>query len=317
MTTTNPSSVDSYPLDLTNIPYATTTPLNNLSLHLPRPPVPNDPNRLFLIYIHGGAWRDPAILAPSFAATQTHLLAIAKSNPSTLNAISGIATLNYRLSPYPAHPTSPSNPHDPSRNARHPDHINDVLSAILYLQETYAFGHRYVLIGHSCGATLALQVTMKRYWGAQYDPTSALELNVEPPVAIVGVSGIYDVPRLVDDNAAIPAYRDFVVNAMGGERAVWEGVSPSRGDFREGWAEGNLVVLVHSEADELVGMEQSEIMWDAFGEQGFEEEVGSQRRRKFVRLTDLKHDEVWEDGREFAGIIKQTIDEVVAGEKNT
>ena len=88
------------------------------------------------------------------------------------------------------------------------------------------------------------------------------------------------------------------------------------GDLEEdGWREGRLVVLVHSEADELVGMEQSEIMWEGFGEQGFNEELGSQRRRKFVRLTGLKHDEVWEDGREFAGIIAQTIDEIVGEEE--
>jgi len=315
MATVNTLEGKTYPLDLTNIPYAAATDLNNLSVHLPRAPVPNDPNRLFLIYIHGGAWRDPAILAPSFAATQSHLLNLASGNPSTQNAISGIATLNYRLSPYPAHLTNPSNPHDPSRNARHPDHINDVLAAILYLQETYAFGNRYVLIGHSCGATLALQVAMKRFWGSQYDPTSALELNVEPPLAIVGVSGIYDVPRLVDDNAAQPAYRDLVVNAMGSERKVWEDASPSRGDFEDGWEDGRSVVLVHSEADELVGMEQSEIMWKTFGEQGFGEGTGRQRRRKFIKLTDLKHDEVWEDGKKFAEIIAQTIDEVVGGER--
>jgi kynurenine formamidase len=316
MAATNPPSADSYPLDLTDIPYATTTPLNTLSLHLPRPPVPNDTNRLFLIYIHGGAWRDPAILAPSFAATQSHLLHLTKTNPSTHNAISGIATLNYRLSPYPSHPASPSNPFDPARNARHPDHINDVLAAILHLQETYHFGSRYVLIGHSCGATLALQVALKRFWGSQYDPTSALELNVEPPVAVVGVSGIYDVARLVDDRAEISAYRELVVHARGRARGVGAGASPSKGDFgEERWPEGRLVVLVHSEADELVGMEQSEFMWKTFGEQGFGEEKESQRRRKFVKLTGLKHDEVWEDGREFAQIIAQTVDEIVGGEQ--
>jgi hypothetical protein len=64
-----------------------------------------------------------------------------------------------------------------------------------------------------------------------------------------------------------------------------------------------------------VGMEQSEIMWNVFGEQGFGEKVGSQRRRKFVRLTGLKHDEVWEDGKELAGIIAQTVDEIVGGEE--
>jgi hypothetical protein len=29
----------------------------------------------------------------------------------------------------------------------------------------------------------------------------------------------------------------------------------------------------------------------------------------------LKHDEVWEDGREFAQIIAQTVDEIVGGEQ--
>jgi kynurenine formamidase len=123
------------------------------------------------------------------------------------------------------------------------------------------------------------------------------------------------VPRLVDDHAEISAYRELIVNAMGSDRGVWEGASPSRGDFGEGWPEGRLVVLVHSEADELVGMEQSEIMWKAFEEQSFGEEKGSPRRRKLVKLTGLEHDEVWEDGREFAGIIAQTVDEIVGEEE--
>jgi hypothetical protein len=64
-------------------------------------------------------------------------------------------------------------------------------------------------------------------------------------------------------------------------------------------------------------MEQSEIMWEVLGKQGFGEEVGSQRRRKFVRLKGLKHDEVWEDGREFAGIIAQTVDDIVKGDEKS
>lgn len=152
---------------------------------------------------------------------------------------------------------------------------------------------------------------MKRYWGAQYESTLALELNVEPPVAIVAVEGIYDIPDLVERNAAQPAYRDLVVNAFGAERGVWVGASPVNGDYEESWEEGKLLVLVHSEADELVGMEQAEGIWKVFGAQGFSEEVGSERRRKFVKLRDLKHDEVWEDGRELAKIIAEAVEEVV------
>lgn len=310
MANTTEQDAASYPRNFTNIPYSDNSNLNTLSIHLPRHPQPNDPTRLFLIYIHGGAWRDPAILADSFEPTQSRLLA--NANPDTKHKISGIATLNYRLSPYPSHATNPSNPHDPARNARHPDHVNDVLAAILYLQETYRFGSRYVLVGHSCGATLALQVAMKRFWGSQYDPTSALELNVEPPLAIIGVSGIYDIAGLVDQNASIPAYRDLVVNAMGGERKVWEDASPTKGDYEEGWEEGRLVVLVHSEDDELVGMEQPEAMWKVFGEQGFSEKEGSEKTRKLVKLAGVKHDEVWEDGKVFAEIIARTVEDLTA-----
>jgi kynurenine formamidase len=299
---------DEFPVRIPNIQYAEASELNTLSVTLLRKPMPNDTARLFLVYIHGGAWRDPAIPASSFAPTEKHLLS--NVTPAIQDKISGIASINYRLSPYPAHPTNPSNPHDPARNARHPDHINDVLAAILYLQEKYSFGNRYVLIGHSCGATLALQVAMKRFWGSQYDPTAALELNVEPPLAIIGVSGIYDVAGLVDDNAAQPAYRDLVVNAMGSGVKVWEEASPVNGDYEDGWQDGKLAVLVHSEDDELVAMKQPDTMWRVLGEQGFSEEVGSEKTRKFIKVQGVKHDEIWEDGEALADVILQTVEDL-------
>jgi len=303
------TSSGNFPVHLPSLQYAEASELNTLSVTLLRQPEPNDPARLFLVYIHGGAWRDPTIPASSFAAIEKHLLA--NATPAIKNKISGIASINYRLSPYPAHPTNPSNPHDPARNARHPDHINDVLTAILYLQEKYSFGNRYVLIGHSCGATLALQVAMKRFWGSQYEPTAALELNVEPPLAIVGVSGIYDIPGLVDDNAAQPAYRDLVVNAMGNDRKVWDEASPVNGDYEDGWQDGKLAVLVHSEDDELVAMKQPETMWKVLGGQGFSEKAGGGKTRKFVKVQAVKHDEIWEDGRALADVILQTVGDLV------
>jgi len=303
------TGANDFPVHLAKVAYSEASELNTLSVTLLRQPEPNDTARLFLIYIHGGAWRDPAIPASSFAATEKHLLSNAA--PAIKEKLSGIASIDYRLSPYPAHPTSPSNPQDPARNARHPDHINDVLTAILYLQEKYSFGSRYVLVGHSCGATLALQVAMKRFWGSQYDPTAALELNVEPPLAIVGVSGIYDIVGLVDDNAAQPAYRDLVVNAMGSERKVWEEASPVNGDYRDGWQDGKLAVLVHSADDELVAMKQPETMWKVLGKQGFSEQAGGEKTRKFIKLEGVKHDEIWEDGKALADIILQTIGDLV------
>jgi acetyl esterase/lipase len=207
--------------------------------------------------------------------------------------IAGYASLNYRLSPYPSHPRDPSNPSDPSRNAKHPDHINDVLAALLYLQETYSFEDRYILVGHSCGATLAFQTAMRRYWGSQYESTFALELNVVPPVAIVGLEGLYDLPALVEFHREQPEYRDFVTNAFG--QAGWEAVSPTSADFGESWPDGRLVVLAHSEGDALVEGEQPELMRRALEAQGWKGKGTGDRRVLGFELQG-DHDEVWDTG---------------------
>lgn len=99
MASPNAADQTTYPLDLTDVAYSDESNLNTLSLHLPRAPTPNDPNRLFIIYIHGGAWRDPLIDSSSISQTQHHL--VQNATPNLQNSISGIATLNYRLSPDP------------------------------------------------------------------------------------------------------------------------------------------------------------------------------------------------------------------------
>nr|POE47545.1 kynurenine formamidase [Quercus suber] len=221
-----------------------------------------------------------------------------------------MASLNYRLSPNPSHPTHPSHPADPARNARHPDHIADVLAAVLHLQQTYHFGARYLLVGHSCGATLALQLAMKRYWGAQYEATDALELNVVPPVAVLGVEGLYDLPALVAFHARESAYRGFVTGAFGGDEEVWKAVSPAHGEFGvEEWEEGRLVVLAQSHEDELVEWEQTALQERRLKEQGWEK-GGTERRVEVLELKG-KHDQVWEQGTELARAITYTINELV------
>ena len=270
-----------------DVPYSDSSTLNTLNICLPRPPS-NDNTRIWIIYIHGGAWQDPAITATSFTATQNKLL----SSPAA-EKIAGYATLNYRLSPYPSHPTDPSNPADPARNAKHPDHINDVLAALLYLQDRYGFEERYILVGHSCGATLAFQTAMRRYWGSQYESTPALELNVVPPVAIVGLEGLYDLPALVRYHREQPEYRAFVANAFGDEIEGWEVVSPTSGGFGESWVEGRVVVLAHSAGDSLVEGEQPELMRAALEALGWGEK-GERRVLMFELYGD--HDEVWETG---------------------
>ncbi|KAK0353619.1 hypothetical protein LTS16_017590 [Friedmanniomyces endolithicus] len=280
-----------YPRYLQHVAYSDESSLNTLDICIPHPPT-EDRKQVWIIFIHGGAWLDPEIDSSSFKKTQDIILASHQSDN-----IAGLASINYRLSPNPSHPRDPSNPSDPARNARHPDHINDVLAAILYLQETHHFEDRYILVGHSCGATLAFQVAMKRYWGSQYESTFALELNVVPPMAVLGVEGLYDLVALVKHHSGESEYRDFVSNAFGSDERVWAAVSPTS------------VVLAHSREDELVEWEQVELMERALRAQGWGE-ASDGRSLKLIELRG-KHDQVWEEGKELARAIEATLDLVL------
>ena len=136
---------------------------------------------------------------------------------------------------------------------------------------------------------------MRRYWGSQYESTPALELNVVPPVAIVGLEGLYDLPALVRYHRTEPEYRAFVANAFGDDIKGWEVVSPTSGVFGESWVEGRVVVLAHSRGDSLVEGEQPELMRAALEAQGWRGERTGERRVLGFELHG-DHDEVWETG---------------------
>lgn len=292
-----------YPRFETDVPYSDNSPLNTFDVCIPSATPP--PSSFWVVFIHGGAWRDPQITSTSFEQTQAHLL----QSPISPQ-IAGLASLNYRLSPYPSHPTDPSTPYDPSRSATHPDHINDVLSALLFLQEKYGFDDRYVLAGHSCGATLALQVAMRRYWGAQYEATLALELNVVPPMAIVGLEGLYHLPDFVETNKMHSGVREFMEGAFGPDVRLWAEASPALWDaFDESWDDGRLVLLGHSKEDELVGWEQCELMEQGLRTQNFSDSSGD--RKLDVLLLKGIHDEVWQDGKEAARAIQVALEHVL------
>jgi hypothetical protein len=58
-------------------------------------------------------------------------------------------------------------------------------------------------------------------------------------------------------------------------------------------------------------MKQPETMWRVLGEQGFIETAGSEKKRKFVKVQGVKHDEIWEDGKALADVILQTVEDLV------
>ncbi|KAK6065767.1 hypothetical protein SCUP234_12387 [Seiridium cupressi] len=246
----------------------------------------------WIIYIHGGAWRDFRIDHKTLTPT---INAILSSQDAGKTSIAGFASIDYRLSPHPSFPQDPEKtPSQEYRKAFHPDHIHDVWSALGLLQKTYGFGSNYVLLGHSAGATLALQLLM----GSTALKGAPVPSDVMRPRAIIGLEGIYDLQGLVDRHG--PAYGELFEGAFG-EATNWSDVSPMKyeNDFKSDWKEGELVVLAWGPDDELI--DEPEI-------QGMNKRLIEDKVRTLV-FKDLKgtHDGMWEDGKPFADTILKTL----------
>jgi hypothetical protein len=183
--------------------------------------IPSGPKALekyWLIFIHGVTWPDPTINATAFSKTRD-LLLTSPWYSHAASRISGYASLNYRLSQHPSYPQDPRSTNKYHlRTARHPDHVRDIVLGTARLQKIYGFGECYILIGHSCGATIALQTVMG------LNEVETLGLGVSGawrmPAAVLAVDGIYDIPKLVKKFARVPEYRDSVVGAFGNDEQV-------------------------------------------------------------------------------------------------
>ncbi|KAK5554582.1 Kynurenine formamidase [Exophiala xenobiotica] len=240
--------------------------LQSYDLYIPEPKLKAEPESesespgYWILYIHGGYFRDPNVTSSSFLPALSRIVASTKTKANTntneveeegkkenngieIDDISGYASINYRLSPHPQ--KSPQNPHTTPayelRNAKWPDHLHDVLAGIAHLQQKYAFGERYLLVGHSVGATMALLSTLAAASARSFTTSTGTTTNtttttttahgdddrtqqqqqqppklllalpaIEPPLAVLGVSGIYDFPTLHD---SFPSYVDLTRNA--------------------------------------------------------------------------------------------------------
>jgi acetyl esterase/lipase len=298
------------------VPYTTNAnALQNLDIWIPAPDnttqTPPDPKLLptsqglWVIYIHGGAWRDPLVTSSSFDATVSNL---ATSHPDTLKHISGIASINYSLSPRTTDKNDPSYSDDSSRQAKHPGHIVDVLTALSYLQHKAKFSNNYILLGHSCGATLAFQVAMSHAkWGS-----SATALKTEKPVAVVGLNGLYDMPTLIREPGEKHAhlgslYETFTRLAFGDDEKVWSEISPiSVEDWASEWVEGKKIFLVQSKEDSLVPYRQTADMKEAL----------ESSKASGCASSELEaggdHNDLWKEGGRLAEIIAEVVTTLVS-----
>ncbi|KAG4425520.1 hypothetical protein IFR04_001439 [Cadophora malorum] len=317
-----------------SVPY-TSKPnaLQNFSLWVPAPVgskpedipsptiIPSSEQGIWIIYIHGGAWRDPLVTASSFTSTVTSLVTnhssiFTTSSPSSNNStIAGIASINYSLTPK----TPADAENDDSRRAKHPDHILDVLTALEFLQAKAGFGENYVLLGHSCGATLALQVAMGDFekWKAADSSNSGLGKVVQKPVAIVGLNGLYDMPTLIrspgEKHLHLQAlYEDFTKRAFGDDESVWMDISPvyvkdwSQAEWVLDRKEPRQVFLVQSKEDTLVPYWQLEAMRESFLKGG-----PGKSGNDVLEIKELEaagdHNDLWKEGTRLAEIVVEVV----------
>ncbi|KAL9092267.1 MAG: hypothetical protein Q9165_004441 [Trypethelium subeluteriae] len=327
MTTTSASIADyrDYPKYIINQSYSPHSDLNTADIILLRPYDRNDVSKIWIVYIHGGAWRDPRKTKSGISASLSHLYASAAASH-----IAGIASLNYRLSPHPTFPVKPGDSADlAARSARHPTHVNDAIDALRWLRTEWGVRDGgYVLVGHSCGGTMAMQIVMSegQKWMTSEQATSLSEEQREKgrdtpvPRVVVPVEAITDLPKLVAAHAEQKMYEDFVVGAFSEERQVWEEASPTRGAYKgEKWRDAKLVILAHSREDELVEWEQCDLLLDVLKAQGWKEKSiqieagGDVGEEPAVRVLELrgKHDETWEDGKELARAINVAVERLV------
>lgn len=198
------------------------------------------------------------------------------------------------------------------RNAKHPDHIHDVEAALALLQARYGFGERYILVGHSCGATMSFQAVMGSSGGG-FQAESAPAFPLPRPTAILGVAGIYDLRLLRDTYRDRPEWQEFIEGAFGSDETLWDSVSPARVEgangVESGWKVGRLVVLAHSPEDGLVDASQGEAMrwaltrWER-------NQVDGRNRRVVMLPVKGQHDDPWEKGEELARAITATVQEL-------
>lgn len=248
--------------------------LQNLSLYLPRTsetssliglpatalPAPGASSSFprYHVYIHGGGWREPLVDAGTIEATVAHTFhAFDRSSP-----ITAVASLNYTLSPFPAHPTKPydavaDHRSDPAREAVHPQHVSDIFQGLALLRSFGLEDHSYILSGHSCGATLAFQAALQppRSYGLEDVPEAPC------PAAAIGLNGVYDLPALGHGSAGS---RELLSNAFGPDERKWSAASPALFDpvqIAERVQKGKaprLVLVDQSQDDQVVPMNQRE-----------------------------------------------------------
>jgi acetyl esterase/lipase len=276
------------------VKYGTEHALQDMLIYTPaRPTASTPPPNLWLVFIHGGGWRAPVQTRSDILPA----LAILSTDPRyarDVGRLAGVASVNYALSAGAEDTCLPE-----GRGYVHPRHLLDVCAGLRKLADLRGVGRdpalEWMIAGHSCGATMAFQLVMGLDVELRRDAGV-----VVPPVAVVGLEGLYDL-------SAAP-YPEMFAMAFGPNPQEWKRLSPTRNAERlnaerKPWMKH--IILGHSRGDSLVDWQQPVDMCEAV-----KPGVGS------VELVELvgEHDEVWTGGLELARLLGHAIDRVVSGE---
>ncbi|KAM0507023.1 hypothetical protein ACHAP8_000648 [Fusarium lateritium] len=236
----------------------------------------------WVVFIHGGGWRDPRNNENDF--TESIKRTVISGAVATLD-VAGFISIDYRLSPHPEFPQE-------AATAKHPDHLEDIWSALNYAQEKYGLSENYILVGHSAGATLAMQLLMS-------DEILPSHPKGSLPAAIIGVSGIYDLVGL--NERFNGGYAGFIGSAFGEDKSEWEKASPAKfgSCLKSKWSNGKLVLLAWSPEDGLIDEPEIDNMATLLAKQEVNLEVNKDLRGE--------HDYVWQDGSQIARLVITTL----------
>lgn len=274
---------------------------------------------LWVVYIHGGYFRDPKVdstsLKPAIEYLETGRVT-SDSTPSNSRAssrnnsrrpsvsevdnaatwsdirhkIQGYASINYRLSPHPAYPQDPAQTASYTLNtAQYPDHLTDVLAALTHFQSHHPeVGANYMLAGHSVGATLALLALLKLH-----------DRGLHCPKAVIGLSGIYDFEAIHRSN---PDYKYITGNAMAPDQ--FGTASPAQkplDTYQHEWrAPIKNLLIAHSHDDGLVPWAQVERVDQLF-------RSSTDIHTEVLELHGA-HNDIWAKGEELARAIEKAVE---------
>lgn len=163
--------------------------------------------------------------------------------------------------------------------------------ALQTLNRAFNLQGRYILSGHSAGATLAFQQGL---WGS----------SIPQPWAFLGVAGIYDFDAFVRAHESVPVYKEIMQNAFPSQD-TWDEASPgvnASSQQLELWQGSQALIIAYSKEDELVDEAQAMLML-----RSLQNRLGLQKKVHLMQVSG-SHDEIWQNGQVLAGLLCDVLD---------